>query len=992
MNVRKFYLLLWSAVCLVGIFTLTSQKTFAAPATFAVTNTNDSGAGSLRQAIIDANSNSNPSEQDTVAFNITGSGAHLIALSSSVQITQPVVIDGFSQSGTVENSAAFPEPFNGTLQIDIRFATEGRIDVLSPNVTIQGVALSEDAEAIADGVIYAEDADNLTIMGSYISADFTGLNAYSGDASLSPNQKIIQIVNSDNVSIGSAEAAARNLFGYCNGACIDVSVSGGGTASNLQVQGNYFGLGADGLRSFISDTYAVRLHEGVENVTIGGDLLNGEGNLMTNQDNGAIYANNVDGLDILGNIIMHNKRVKVDAANYNAVMLLAGVTNAQIGLDSSGFGNHISGNWEGGAVQLIDSLLDNAPTEQVNIEGNIIGYNYDQSSILKSENDSISVEDSSNEIFISQNTIHNSQSLDLETPFSGVKVSDQAQKVAIIDNSIYDSSGIGIDLVGSNGADTNDELDADTGPNGRLNTPGYFNIDEDGGDTFIEFSADLPAGEYLIQFFSNTLADTDGPGEGETFIGSTTITSNGEGLQNFSATISGTGYSDIAQTATEIDDATPSGYGATSEFGTEGDAAIPEYDLMLDNRLLNPEDTALGNTLNYQLTITNRGPDDFNMALLDAVSPSNNLAALAFYPAQLAYSSTSSADVTCTDLGAGSASMFGPALANHSDHGIVFCPWTAGNYILSSGESYQMTLSFQVVDDGSLDFTNHIISAMNEYDIDFLDWISAVSGGDMLDNLANSIVNNYAAATSVVTDTEVNKVLLTEGELHDGDTLVYELSLTNNGPNDLDLTYFDASSDLPFLNALFTDLLPPNMTYVSQSNPDLNCVWGGPGSADDIPFFDEHPGYSGMFCAYIGSAVLESGQTISTQVTVEIDDASQPFTNELHGAAAPSDPDWFLNLWAWNKVALDGSGDVLNLIKENQNQNQVLGATYTPPTPETDGGGDNNNNNSGNNSNGNGTSNQGGLVSTGQAISVGLLLVVIFASSSLLLREYKKDR
>ena len=50
-------------------------------ATFTVTNTNDSGPGSLRQAILDANANSGP---DTIAFNITGSGVHTISPASAL--------------------------------------------------------------------------------------------------------------------------------------------------------------------------------------------------------------------------------------------------------------------------------------------------------------------------------------------------------------------------------------------------------------------------------------------------------------------------------------------------------------------------------------------------------------------------------------------------------------------------------------------------------------------------------------------------------------------------------------------------------------------------------------------------------------------------------------------------------------------------------------------------------------------------------------------
>ncbi len=48
-------------------------------ATYTVTNTNDSGAGSLRQAILDANANAGA---DDIVFNISGTGVHTITLAT----------------------------------------------------------------------------------------------------------------------------------------------------------------------------------------------------------------------------------------------------------------------------------------------------------------------------------------------------------------------------------------------------------------------------------------------------------------------------------------------------------------------------------------------------------------------------------------------------------------------------------------------------------------------------------------------------------------------------------------------------------------------------------------------------------------------------------------------------------------------------------------------------------------------------------------------
>lgn len=85
------------------------------PATLVVVNANDTGAGSLRQAILD--SNISVGVGDTITFNIPGAGPHTIVLASALpNITDPVSIDGLSQPGYVAtplieiNAAAVSSP------------------------------------------------------------------------------------------------------------------------------------------------------------------------------------------------------------------------------------------------------------------------------------------------------------------------------------------------------------------------------------------------------------------------------------------------------------------------------------------------------------------------------------------------------------------------------------------------------------------------------------------------------------------------------------------------------------------------------------------------------------------------------------------------------------------------------------------------------------------------------------------------------------------
>src|SRR5258708_1773835 len=102
-----------------------STVTPALAGTFTVTNTSDSGPGSLRQAILDANANAGA---DTIVFGIPGTdpncntttGVCTIApLTPLPAITDPVTIDGYTQTGATPNINAFGSADNAVLKIEL---------------------------------------------------------------------------------------------------------------------------------------------------------------------------------------------------------------------------------------------------------------------------------------------------------------------------------------------------------------------------------------------------------------------------------------------------------------------------------------------------------------------------------------------------------------------------------------------------------------------------------------------------------------------------------------------------------------------------------------------------------------------------------------------------------------------------------------------------------------------------------------------------------
>lgn len=87
-------------------------------ATFEVTTTADSGAGSLRAAITSANLTT---AVDDISFNIPGTGPFTITpLTALPDITQPLRIDGYTQPGAMPNSnTPSAGGLNGTLMIEL---------------------------------------------------------------------------------------------------------------------------------------------------------------------------------------------------------------------------------------------------------------------------------------------------------------------------------------------------------------------------------------------------------------------------------------------------------------------------------------------------------------------------------------------------------------------------------------------------------------------------------------------------------------------------------------------------------------------------------------------------------------------------------------------------------------------------------------------------------------------------------------------------------
>src|SRR5262249_45367619 len=115
------------------------------PSTFTVFDTDDEGAGSLRQAILDANANPGA---DLIAFNIAGSGVHTVAVGSTTgtalpDITDPVTVDGYSQPGASRNTLAVGDNAVLLVEIDGELAGHGvnGLHITAGGSAVQGLMI-----------------------------------------------------------------------------------------------------------------------------------------------------------------------------------------------------------------------------------------------------------------------------------------------------------------------------------------------------------------------------------------------------------------------------------------------------------------------------------------------------------------------------------------------------------------------------------------------------------------------------------------------------------------------------------------------------------------------------------------------------------------------------------------------------------------------------------------------------------------------------------
>jgi uncharacterized protein (TIGR03437 family) len=270
-------------------------------ATFTVTNNNDSGAGSLRQAMLDANARIG---LDMIAFNLPAGARTITPATTLPPLTDAVVIDGTTQPG-----------FTGAPLVEINGErAEGSCLLLQGgDSTVRGLVINRCKRS----AIESDSKTGYRVEGCYIGTNLTGTQArgnYTG-AIISSGAAVAV-----NGIIGGTTDAARNIIS----GNMQSGVSGG-----TVIQGNYIGVDVTGKKALSNPSGGVSASNGL----IGGTSA-GSGNIISGNSSNP---NTPGGIGAGDNVLVQGNLVGLDATG------LTGIPGQGNGIITSGSNNLIGG-------------------------------------------------------------------------------------------------------------------------------------------------------------------------------------------------------------------------------------------------------------------------------------------------------------------------------------------------------------------------------------------------------------------------------------------------------------------------------------------------------------------------------------------------------------------------------------------------------------------------------------------------------------------------
>ncbi|HZW31543.1 MAG TPA: hypothetical protein VFF52_12600, partial [Isosphaeraceae bacterium] len=561
-------------------------------ATYIVQNTHDdTNPGSLRWAILQVNSDNG---LDTIQFDLPGQGPQTIRLGAPLPaITTSVVIDGTTQPG-YQNAPLVEIDGSG---LSAGSGSAGLV-LTAGGSRVSGLSLV----GFPGAAIVLQTGGGNVIQGNYLGV------APSGTVAI-PNGQGLSLLGSSANTIGSAAGGLGNVISGNTGNGVLIQPDGTESAGNV-LSGNRIGTTADGTAALGNQQSGIAIVDSPDNL-IG---LAGQpaGNLVSgNLGAGILLSDGTTGTQILGNQIGLASDGQTPLGNGGDGILLDDAPANLVGDDHPGDGNVIVAN-QGSGIRTTGAaggLL---------VEGNSIGT--DPTGVLQLGNlgGGISLGSSSNTIGGTGNGAANVIEFNGSGLVgAGVQLVGNVNQDAILSNSIYDNAGLGINL---GDGPTANHAPGTPGPNDYQNYPVLSTVQCDGQQTSVQGSLyESPNTTYLLQFFSNPVADPSGHGQGKLLIGTSHVTTDSTGQASFTISSLAATPAGVAISATAT---SPSG--DTSEFSS--DAMVQGLINLTLTATAAPNPVPAGGDLTYTLTVSNAGTiAAHNVVLADQLPASVSL-------------------------------------------------------------------------------------------------------------------------------------------------------------------------------------------------------------------------------------------------------------------------------------------------------------------------------------------------------------------------------
>ena len=456
-----------------------------------------------------------------------------------------MTIDGYTQSGASANTHPFGQGLNTVLRIQV---TGGAgvgtcFTVQTSDTTIKGLVLNGCTTSVD-----IQSGSNNRVEGNFLGTDPAGTQR------LVDSGGEVLVGNAPSAHVGGSTPAARNLITACG-----VAVHATGANNGAVVEGNVIGVAASGdvlLTPPCGSTTFPIVIDGPNGQAIRNVVAGGANGIFLQGSSGKSARGNYVGTDATGTVVLGLTQQAMSVTG----------NDHTVGGPDPGDGNVLAG------ADFYEGLLIGGSGHVV--QGNFVGT--DVTGTLDLGNHRIGINVSGTNIRIGGTGPGEGNTIAFNggTFGNSAGIIIQGQQVSVRGNRIFanktiSNDGLGIDLFvgGNTGVTPNDPLDADGDTNGLQNFPILISagpaLAEGSGTHVVGVLDSKPSTTYDIDFYSNP-ACADRPQEyleGQDYIGSTQVTTDGSGHAAFDLTLSPTVENGTRISATATD---PNGN--TSEF------------------------------------------------------------------------------------------------------------------------------------------------------------------------------------------------------------------------------------------------------------------------------------------------------------------------------------------------------------------------------------------------------------------------------------------